>query len=42
MTNSLLDRVLTRLAPTGRQDRRAFLLNVLAIWEKGLLIGDIS
>jgi uncharacterized membrane protein YhaH (DUF805 family) len=32
MTNSLLDRVLTRLAPTGRQGRQAFILNVLAIW----------
>ena len=45
MTNSLLDRVLTRLAPTGRQGRRAFLLNVLSIWVvvmvPGLLIKEI-
>ena len=32
MTNPILNRVLIRLSPTGRQDRQAFLLNVLAIW----------
>ena len=32
MTNPILNRVLTRLSPTGRQGRRPFLLTVLAIW----------
>ena len=32
MTNPILNRVLIRLSPTGRQGRQAFLLNVLAIW----------
>ena len=42
MTNPILNRVLIRLSPTGRQGRRAFLLNVLAIWVVVMVPGLLS